>query len=176
MWPRLCLIVVAETVVRDSVLAPGDSRAGWETEWRLEGGSPIIPAISHSHAGRADAPPPDPPPAPKRGGVFWGWWIVIGAVVAQFAGMGAGGGIAGVFLRPMTEDLGWTSAEYTRRRTQRTRRGGLAGFVVGPADADWRLRLRRLVLRHVERRGAVAVRRALDDRRRRGLLDDRVPG
>ena len=83
-------------------------------------------------ATRADAPPPDPPPAERRGGVFWGWWIVIGAVVAQFAGMGAGGGIAGVFLRPMTEDLGWTSAEYTLGGSAAFFLGGLAGFVVGP--------------------------------------------
>ena len=67
----------------------------------------------------------------RRGGVFWGWWIVIGAVVAQFAGMGAGGGIAGVFPRPMTEDLGWTSAEYTLGGSAAFFLGGLAGFVVG---------------------------------------------
>ena len=82
-------------------------------------------------ATRADAPPPDPPPAERRGGVFWGWWIVIGAVVAQFAGMGAGGGIAGVFPRPMTEDLGWTSAGYTLGGSAAFFLGGLAGFVVG---------------------------------------------
>ena len=87
--------------------------------------------MSHSHAGLADAPPSAPPPAEKRGGVFWGWWIVIGAVVAQFAGMGAGGGIAGVFPRPMTEDLGWTSAEYTLGGSAAFFLGGLAGFVVG---------------------------------------------
>ena len=91
-----------------------------------------FPAVTRSPGASADDPPPLPPPAERRGGVFWGWWIVIGAVVAQFAGMGAGGGIAGVFPRPMTEDLGWTSAEYTLGGSAPFFLGGLAGFVVGP--------------------------------------------
>lgn len=64
--------------------------------------------------------------------MFWGWWIVIGAVVGQFVAMGAGGSIAGVFLRPMTEDLGWTSTEYAVGGSAAYVVGGLAGFVVGP--------------------------------------------
>ena len=62
----------------------------------------MIAAMSREPGPGDHEPPSALPPASRRGRVFWGWWIVIGAVVAQFAAMGAGGGIAGVFLRPMT--------------------------------------------------------------------------
>ncbi|MYD64985.1 MAG: MFS transporter [Chloroflexi bacterium] len=64
--------------------------------------------------------------------MFWGWWIVGGAVVGQFVAMGAGNTIAGVFLRPMTEDLGWTAAEFTLGASAALLLGGVAGFVIGP--------------------------------------------
>ena len=46
--------------------------------------------------------------------------------------MGVGNSIAGVFLRPMTEDLDWTAAEYTLGASGALVVGGLASFVVGP--------------------------------------------
>jgi len=63
---------------------------------------------------------------------FYGWWIVVGAVIAQFASMGASGQIGGVFLRPMTDDLGWSSTQYTLGGSAAFVFGGLAGFVIGP--------------------------------------------
>ena len=63
---------------------------------------------------------------------FYGWWIVVCAVIAQFASMGASGQIGGVFLRPMTEELGWSSAEYTLGGSAAFVFGGVAGFVIGP--------------------------------------------
>ena len=82
------------------------------------------------------APSATQPPAPsarRRGGrIFWGWWIVIGAVVGQFVGMGAGGSIAGVFLRPITEDLNWNSAEYTLGASAALVVVALVSFVNGP--------------------------------------------
>ncbi len=73
------------------------------------------------------------PSARKRGSrIFWGWWIVCGAVVGQFVGMGVGGSIAGVFLRPITEDLNWTSAEYTLGASAAFVVVGLVSFVIGP--------------------------------------------
>ena len=68
---------------------------------------------------------------PRRGGVFWGWWLVIGAAVGQFVALGSSGGVAGVFLRPMTEDLGWTAAEYTLGGSAAFLLGGVIGVVVG---------------------------------------------
>lgn len=63
---------------------------------------------------------------------FYGWWIVVAAVVAQFASMGASGQIGGVFLRPMTDELGWSSAQYTLGGSAAFVFGGVAGFVIGP--------------------------------------------
>ena len=53
-------------------------------------------------------------------------------MVAQFAAIGSGIGVAGIFLRPMTEDLGWTSAEYTFGGAAAYVVGGLVGFLIGP--------------------------------------------
>ncbi len=78
-----------------------------------------------------DEPEPPPPP-PGRRGVYWGWWIVGGAVIAQFAAMGTAGAIAGVFLRPMTEELGWSAAEFTLGGSAAFLLGGISGFIVGP--------------------------------------------
>ena len=72
-----------------------------------------------------------PPPAERRGGVFWGWWLVIGAAVGQFVALGSSGAVAGVFLRPMTEDLGWTAAEYTLGGSAAFLLGGVIGVLVG---------------------------------------------
>jgi MFS family permease len=68
----------------------------------------------------------------RSGHIFWGWWIVVAAVVAQFAAMGSGGAIAGVFLRPMISDLGWAAAEYTLGGSTAFLVGGIGGFIVGP--------------------------------------------
>lgn len=71
-------------------------------------------------------------PGRERGGIFWGWWIVIGAIVGQFVGIGVGGSVAGVFLRPITEDLNWTAAEYTLGASAALLVAGLANFFIGP--------------------------------------------
>ena len=75
---------------------------------------------------------PTAPSVRKRPAIFWGWWIVIGAVAGQFISMGVGNSIVGVFLRPMTEDLDWTSTEYTFGASGALVVGGLASFIVGP--------------------------------------------
>ncbi|MGE3961968.1 MAG: MFS transporter [Dehalococcoidia bacterium] len=63
---------------------------------------------------------------------FYGWWIVLGAVVGQFAAMGVAGQISGVFLRPMTDDLGWAAADYTLGTSAAFVAGGVTGFFIGP--------------------------------------------
>lgn len=63
---------------------------------------------------------------------FYGWWIVIAAVIAQFASMGASGQIGGVFLRPMTSELGWTAAQYTLGGSAAFVFGGAFGYIIGP--------------------------------------------
>ncbi len=76
-----------------------------------------------------NAPPLTESPTPR---FYYGWWIVLGAVVGQFAAIGAGGQVAGVFLRPVTHDLGWTAAQFTLGGSASFIMGGVAGFFVGP--------------------------------------------
>ncbi len=79
------------------------------------------------------SPVPTPTPAPSaRPRFFYGWWIVLGAMVGQFAAMGVQGQISGVFLRPMTEELGWAAADFTLGTSAAFVAGGIAGFFIGP--------------------------------------------
>jgi sugar phosphate permease len=64
--------------------------------------------------------------------VFYGWVIVLGAVVGQFAAMAGRGQVNGVFLTPMTEDLGWTRGEFTLASSAAFVVGGFAGLIIGP--------------------------------------------
>ena len=60
---------------------------------------------------------PSPPDAVRTPRFYYGYWLVLAALVAQFVSMGAGNYILGPFLEPMTEDLGWTRSEFTLART-----------------------------------------------------------
>ena len=71
------------------------------------------------------------PAAAARGGIYFGWWIVAGAIVAQFVAVALQAQISGVFLRPMTEELGWSRTEFTLATTAGTVLMGLLGFFVG---------------------------------------------
>lgn len=65
-------------------------------------------------------------------GLYYGWWMVGGAAVAQFVAVGATGQVAGVFLRPMTGELGWTVAEFALAGSLAFAASGMVGFVIGP--------------------------------------------
>lgn len=73
-----------------------------------------------------------PPAKHARPAPFWGWWIVVGAVVGQFAAVGGQGQISGVFLRPMVDDLGWTVGQFTLATSSAFVVGGVAGLIIGP--------------------------------------------
>jgi MFS transporter, OFA family, oxalate/formate antiporter len=64
--------------------------------------------------------------------VFYGWLIVAGAVVGQYAAMAGRGQVNGVFLDPMIADLGWTRSEFTLASSSAFVIGGFAGLVIGP--------------------------------------------
>jgi OFA family oxalate/formate antiporter-like MFS transporter len=58
----------------------------------------------------ADAPPA---PAERRPRIYFGWYIVGAATVTNLViGAGLVGYLPGVFLEPMTEELGWSRAEF----------------------------------------------------------------
>jgi sugar phosphate permease len=62
---------------------------------------------------------------------FYGWYIVGAALVAQFVAVGTQGWASGIFLKPMTEDLGWTREQYSLVQTVSTFVMGGVGFFIG---------------------------------------------
>ncbi|MBI4198302.1 MAG: MFS transporter [Chloroflexi bacterium] len=66
-------------------------------------------------------------------GFYYGWVIVAVTALVQFAGGTETFPVLGLFLGPMTEELGWSRASFTAPMTIGTILGGLAGLFVGPA-------------------------------------------
>src|SRR5215211_251328 len=55
--------------------------------------------------------------AARVSGMYYGTWLVAAAFVAQFVSVGSQNYVIGVFLKPMTQELGWTRSEFTLART-----------------------------------------------------------
>lgn len=70
-------------------------------------------------------------PSDKR--IYYGWIIVFVTATLQFAGGTPTFPVLGLFLRPMTEELGWSRASYAAPLTIGTILGGFAGAITGPA-------------------------------------------
>ena len=45
--------------------------------------------------------------------IFYGWWIVVGSFFLNFAGIGIIMNTMGVFIKPVTESLGFTRGGFT---------------------------------------------------------------
>jgi sugar phosphate permease len=63
--------------------------------------------------------------------IFYGWYIVGVALVAQFVAMGTQAYAIGVFLKPMTHDLGWSRESFSAVQTVSTFVMGAIGLFVG---------------------------------------------
>ncbi len=70
--------------------------------------------------------------------IYFGYWLIGAAFVAQFVSVGSQNYVVGAFLKPMTDDLEWTRAEYTYARTVAQVIMAFTGFFIGS---------------HVDRRG-----------------------
>ena len=57
------------------------------------------------------------PARSRRPLFYYGYWLVGVALVAQFVAIGMQVFVSGVFLKPMTEELDWTRAEFTYAQT-----------------------------------------------------------
>lgn len=85
-------------------------------------------------AGEAAAPPPaSAPRAPRtrRPAVYYGYYLVGAAFLAQMISAGAQTYVAGVFLVPMTEELDWTRSEFTYAQTVGRFLQAFAGLFLG---------------------------------------------
>jgi sugar phosphate permease len=73
---------------------------------------------------------PEPPARKPR--FFYGWVIVVVVALAGFSTSTESFPVLGVFLKPITEDLGWTRAEFTAPISIGGLLGGLLALMVGP--------------------------------------------
>ncbi len=79
---------------------------------------------------------PSPNPEPPRGlgrlrNVYYGYWLVIAAFLAQFVGIGSMNYVIGAFLNPMTQDFDWSHSEFTLARTLGQFVLAATGLVIG---------------------------------------------
>ena len=44
--------------------------------------------------------------------LFYGYWIILAGFVTQFVSVGMANYVVGAFMIPMTEEFGWTRAEF----------------------------------------------------------------
>ncbi len=71
------------------------------------------------------------PSTDSQNGVFYGWWIVAGALIAQMVAVSIMSSSSGIFLPSMTEELGWTQTEFTLGVTIGSVSTALAGGIIG---------------------------------------------
>jgi MFS family permease len=63
--------------------------------------------------------------------IFYGYWLIIAAFIAQFVAIGMQNYVIGPFMIPMTESLGWTRTEFTLPRSLGQVMMALTGFFIG---------------------------------------------
>lgn len=68
---------------------------------------------------------------PIRSPIFYGYWLIGAAFVAQFVAVGAQNYVIGPFMTPMIDELGWTRAEYTIPRALAQFFSAFVGFFIG---------------------------------------------
>lgn len=81
---------------------------------------------------------PTAAPEQANSGIYYGYWLIGAAFVAQFVSVGSQNYVVGAFLKPMTSELGWTRSEFTVSRTVAQFVMAFTGFFIGA---------------HVDRRG-----------------------
>ncbi len=64
-------------------------------------------------------------------GIYYGYYLIGAAMVAQFVSIGSQNYIIGAFFKPMTSDLGWTRSEFTLGRTVAQFVMAFTGFFIG---------------------------------------------
>ena len=68
---------------------------------------------------------------PSMTRLYYGWWIVGGAILCQFAFMSVSQAIVGVFMRPVIDDLGWKVWQFTLGSSLAVGAGAMTGIIAG---------------------------------------------
>lgn len=63
--------------------------------------------------------------------LYYGYWIVLAGFVTQFVAVGMSNYVGGSFLIPMTEEFGWTRAEFSASRSIGQMVMAATGFLIG---------------------------------------------
>jgi len=63
--------------------------------------------------------------------IYYGYWLIVAAFIAQFVSVGVQNYVIGPFMIPMTAELGWTRAEFTLPRTIGQVVMAFTGFIIG---------------------------------------------
>jgi len=63
--------------------------------------------------------------------LYYGWWIVLGAILCNFAFLSVSQSSIGVFTLPMVDDLGWKVWQYTLGPSIAIGTGAFSSIVVG---------------------------------------------
>lgn len=67
----------------------------------------------------------------QRSPLFFGYWLIAAAFVAQFVSVGVQNYVFGAFMTPMIEEFGWSRTEYTLPRTVGQFVMAFTGFIIG---------------------------------------------
>ena len=78
-----------------------------------------------------DLEPPRAPDRDERPRIYFGWWLVGAAFVAQLIAVGAQNYVFGAFQTPMTTELDWSSSQYVAARTIGMALFTLTGLLIG---------------------------------------------
>lgn len=68
---------------------------------------------------------------PSEQKIFYGYWIILAAFFTQFASIGLQNYVIGPFTIPMTDEFGWTRAEFTSARSIGQMVAAFTGFFIG---------------------------------------------
>ncbi|MCB1644809.1 MAG: MFS transporter [Pseudomonadales bacterium] len=63
--------------------------------------------------------------------IYYGYWLIVAAFLAQFVSVGVQNYVIGSFMIPMTDEMGWTRAEFTLPRTLGQVVMAFSGFFIG---------------------------------------------
>src|SRR3990172_9649599 len=63
---------------------------------------------------------------------YYGWWIVVVSFIGDFMSAGVGAFAFSLFLKPMSEELGWARSMTAPAFTLRTIAGAVSAPIMGP--------------------------------------------